>query len=317
MSLPLKSRYEKFIELLPRDYSEKYKVHFNIAVDSELYDYAIILLWKTFMLVQYKNIRQSRIVLGDTEFEKNWAQGSLGENKMKLINFNKDSIYSYNKIDDEKVLDLLGRVYDIDHNFVKMLKNLKDRRGTCAHVADDILLATQSQVSNILDELVNISEKISENHNDKVLRSCDIEKISEIKDLSKIDSIVVVDRVVKELAVAPSFKKAEELMKLIIPHEDILSEEKIELILKRSLENTGVYNQVLDASYALEFLSNLLRVAYANQQDLMIWVKFYNKLDDKLKEKFSDIRRSLKQHGAEGIINPNDDEFLDPEDIPF
>ena len=87
------------------------------------------------------------------------------------------------------------------------------------------------------------------------------------------------------------------------------------VILEKSFENGEPYNQVLDASYSSEFLRQLLKITYEKEFNFDIWIDFYNNLTDKRKEKFVDIRRSLKQKGAEGLINPGDE--IDPEDLPF
>ena len=141
MNENLKIQYEIFSKLLPFEYKYKYKEQFIKSCDNGLYDYAIILLWKTFMLIQYKNIRHNRIILGDQVFETIWSKGSLSDSKIKLNDFNINNIYAYNKIDDNKILDLLGRIYDIDGNLIKKLKSWSGQRAICAHVADEILLA--------------------------------------------------------------------------------------------------------------------------------------------------------------------------------
>ena len=170
-------------------------------------------------------------------------------------------------------------------------------------------------VLKIIDELIKISEKILNNHKKKILINSDENTFSSIKDLSENEILWIIDKLTSKLSLATSFSEAEKIMKTIIQYGGILYQEQVKLILEKSLENGEPYNQVLDASYAAEFLKQLLKSTYEKKFDFDMWVDFYNKLTDKRKERFTDIRRSLKQKGIEGLINPGDE--IDPEDLPF
>ena len=120
---------------------------------------------------------------------------------------------------------------------------------------------------------------------------------------------------------ANTFAGADRVMQVIINNLKLVDAELVDKLLFASLENTkhslGPYNQVLEASHARIFLQKLLQHAIAQAYDLEPWVHFYNDLNDQQKERFSHIRRTLKQEGVKGLVNPNEKEFLDPEDLPF
>lgn len=118
-----------------------------------------------------------------------------------------------------------------------------------------------------------------------------------------------------------TFAGADRVMKVIINNLERVDNDLVDKLLFASVENnkhtSGPYNQVLEASYAQMFFKKLLQHALDKKYDLDPWVNFYNSLGEKQKEALGSIRRSLKQNGIKGLVNPHEEEFLDPEDFLF
>jgi hypothetical protein len=159
------------------------------------------------------------------------------------------------------------------------------------------------------------SKRIGENHQQKFLLPNIKDIPLKVDDLSEPDLALIVGSYIKELSGTGSYAAAQMIMESILHSKDYLSQIQIEEILSNAEANT--YDQVLDANYAYQFFPELLQVTYNKGFELDSWVAFYNRLTNAQKVRFSDIRRSLKQKRVAGIMNPEGDEFMDPEDIPF
>lgn len=290
-----------------------YKEQFMLSYRNKLYDFSVILLWKVFIIFSYEKITQYRKIKGDDGFDIIFKSGGL--EKENLIKYDIENIFTYNKIEDDKLINLLSRIYSIDDNFFKKSRFLKNIRDVAAHVTDSILANTEGSLVSFREDLEKIINTINEFHFKKFLSGCDFEIISNLE-LSRIDKAYVLDALINELAVVLSFDSAMVLMEKIIKFKDDINEIYLKKILEKSLENiNGAYNQVLENSFSIKFFQDLLAFSYKRDYELESWKFFYNNLDDKLKKKFSDIRISLKRRGVKGIINPEG--IYDIEDIPF
>lgn len=238
---------EKFTELtnyLSGDFS--YKEQLRTSYEDELYDFSVILIWKIFILYSYQAIRQYRVIIGEEEFNSVWKQGSLSEKKYDVSGYEIDNIYAYNRIDDDILLDLLGRMYPIDNNFIKRLKQLKNSRDVAAHIADEILLNTKEGVDHFFGEILKITGKVNEYHREKILSKVLEDKEVEMH-LSIADTVYFVKNKIQKLSDALTFDVADSAMKYINRKKKFLSFELLESILANSVKNkNGAYNQVLE-----------------------------------------------------------------------
>lgn len=305
---------KKFEEIFEFAFHENaYKEQFLESYRNKLYDFSVILLWKAFIIFSYEKIAQFRKIEGDEEFEKIFKNGEL--EKDNINKYDIENIFAYNKIEDNKLISLLSRLYTIDDNFFKKLRHLKGTRDVAAHVADSILASTEDSLMSFSNDLKKIIKRINDFHFDKFLSSCDSKECAKL-DLSKNDKSYLLEKSIKELPIALSFDSATILMERILSSKDIIKEDHLKNILIKSAENiNGSFNQVLDSKFSIKFLQDLLAFSYKNGYNLNLWKDFYNSLNDKLKEKFSDIRVSLKRRGVKEIINPEG--IFDIEDIPF
>jgi len=157
-----------------------YREQYKKALSQKLYDFLIILTWKTFMLFAYEKIQQTRYIIDEVKFrQKYWRKGSLTQKE--LSNYPVDNVFCYNGLDDEQIIDLLKRTYEFDENFSKQLKSLRAGRNTAAHVAEKTLTATDLQVSNTLDLLLKTIKHIDNNYKNKFLKTVEFEQDSWIK----------------------------------------------------------------------------------------------------------------------------------------
>jgi hypothetical protein len=305
----------KFEEFFKYTFNENtYKDQLIISYQNKLYDFSVILLWKIFIIFSYEKISQYRKVKGDVEFER-ILKSAGGMEKESVDKYDLGNIYAYNKIEDNKLINLLSRIYLVDENFFKKLRHLKNIRDTASHVSDLILATTDESLESFLDDLTKIIKRINDFHSEKFIFSYDYELCKNLE-LSRIDKSLLLDELIKKLAVVISFDGAASVMRKILDFKEIIIEANINKILEKSSENiNGTINQVLCNNFSIKFIQNLLALSYERDYDLDTWKLFYNGLDNTLRERFGDIRISLKKRGVKGILNPEG--VFDIEDVPF
>jgi len=307
----IEGRFKKIIYYVFHE--NMYKEQFILAYNNKLYDFSVILLWKIFILFSYEKITQYRKIKGDEEFVKIWKINEL--EKEDLLKYDIENIFTYNKIEDNKLINLLSRLYSIDENFFKKLRHLKNTRDVASHVTDTILANTEDSLKFFMDDLEKIMKAMNDLHLNKLILNCDLWIWGNL-DLSGVDKKFLLNKSIEELAMVLSFDSATVTIDRILNLKDVMDENDLDMILKNSGENiNGSYNQVLDGKSSIRFIQNLLAFSYEKGWSLDLWKIFYNKLDNHLKEKFIDVRLSLKKRGVKGVLNP--DGIIDPEDIPF
>jgi len=316
MNTDLQKNYAELSSFLVR--KDFYKGQYKKSLEQELYDFVIILAWKTFILFAYEKIQQTRYIVGDEKFKNDfWQKGSLTSTKFDLSNYPVDNIFCYNELEDEQVIDLLKRIYEFDDNFSKKLKVLKTDRNTASHVAEETLAATDTQISNTLDFLIKTIKCIDNNYKNKFLIITSFEQDSWTRiSLSESDfKFILNTKILPGLKEASKFDVATTIMKFIDSHADYLDISSIEKILAVSLENGDPYNQVIDASHGYTFFNSLLERTYKLKGNLDKWKEFYEKLGNR-KIRYSNIRESLKKQGID-FDSLEDEEEIDIKDIPF
>lgn len=311
---------ENYIELsnflIRKDF---YREQYRKALSQELYDFLVILAWKTFILFAYEKIQQSRHIVGDDNFKQDfWEKGSLISKKYDLSNYPVDNVFCYNELDDEQVIDLLKRTYEFDENFSKKLKVLRTNRNTAAHVAEETLTATATQVSNMLDLLLKAVKCIDNKYKNKFLSTTEFDRDnwSRISFSESDFKFILNTKILPGLKAARTFEVATKIMKFIEGCADYLDIQSVEKILIASLENGDPYNQVIDANYGYIFFNFLLEKTYKLKGDFCKWKEFYDQLNSNRQTKYSNIKESLKKQGVD-FGEPLGEEEINLDDIPF
>lgn len=301
-----------------------YEGDFDIANENNLYDYSIIILWKTFVLFSYEKIKQVREIIGDEEFNDGyWNKGSLTckENsttcKTSLENFEVENVYAYSAVQDDDVIDLLSRIFGLEKNYSQLLKNIKNDRNTASHVASEILQSQETTVAKTLHDLARVTEHIDQVYKTKFLTRKDpkgiVSAVTSESDLNYLVSSKILDAI----RASGSFDQTEELYKSIAKKRAMLSCASIKGILEAIQEGRviGGKNQALDLGYSFQFLSDLLKESYGRTCELDFWKTFYLALSNGNQMRFYDIRKSLQNHGVEFDLMEID--YIHPDDIPF
>lgn len=279
-----------------------YQKEYEKALSVNLYDFLIILIWKTFMLFSYEKVQQIRNIIGDEDFEKKyWKRGGLTGNKYSIHNYPISNVFCYNELKDEQIIDLLKKLYEFDNNFSKKLKVLKTDRNTAAHVVEKDLKATNTQVKNTLNFLTKAVQIIDRKHKNKFLDIIEpgqdhLKKIT----FSESDFEYILEaKILPGLKNAETFDVATEFMKFIKNYSEYLNSQSIKKILTASiknnpLDNSYYYNQVIDANYGPIFFSFLLEKTYSLKSGLSKWKQFYKALGDRQK-RYSKIKDLIEK----------------------
>lgn len=303
---------------------EYYLNEFQKAQEHVLYDYSIILLWKTFILFSYEKIQQVRKIVGDDIFNTGyWDKGSLkcSEDSTKckfgIKDFMIDNIYLYSILEDEQIIDLMCRIFSLEKNYKQLLVNIKNDRNTAAHVASEILISQKSTVQKNFDDLLKVVAHIDQVYKTKFFRkSTDdiaIDSVISESDLNYLVDMEIVPKIIE----SDSFDKTEKILKLINKKIYLLSCENIKNVLCAISQgvNTSGYNQALDLSYAYQFIFNLLKESYKKECNLNFWKDFYIELSEKDQERFVDIKKSIEKRGIK--FGLGELKYTDISDIPF
>ncbi len=253
--------------------SDKYEHDFLLTVEYDLFDYAIILSWKTFMLFLYERIYQIIYITRDELFLKKWQRKFSKHPK----NYKPKNIYWPNQEDDDKVIAFIGELYNIESNFIKQLRNLKSKRDIAAHVADDSLSLQYHQLKSYLTDLIIAVKKIQECHEEEYFKKIeDFKKIAQLVPSSE-DLKILVDILIEKLKHSSSFKKTEEYENTILIFKQYLNIFHIEKIFKIVFENPENYsiNQIINADGTVNFLKELFDINIKNKKK---WEIFYKAL---------------------------------------
>lgn len=296
-------------------HKEKYNEQLNNSIDNNLCDFAIILLWKIFMLFVYEKLYQ----ISDSLIIKSWE----GKYEKKPKDFKENSLYWPNNIGDEQVINFLYELYTIDKNIMKMANSLAQKRDTAAHVSEvqfDI-----GQVDSFLDEIIKLCEKIQKAHVKYLedIEPLEIDTIIVSKKLSTQDIRTLIDKLIKLLEASLTFQQSTSIRTKIINLGDRLSREDVKAVLGAIQNNSRdrAYHQILEANGAAEFLKKLYHLY---NEPAIEWKEFAEFLVEKFKNQ---AEKSLlitynwlfEIFGMQKFEKEEDssDEDLNPEEIPF
>lgn len=151
---------------------------------------------------------------------------------------------------------------------------------------------------------------------DEIPNLTEIEKQSiqsESLDLVKQD---IYENFISGLLTSNRWDFTDELFDKYSDYIEKLSEEDVAEILKASVENNqvsiGPYNQVLLASKATNFFSRLYKYSVSKGFSFDPWLKFYENMDSRSKEKYENLKKALIKHNY--YYDEADNEFMF---IPF
>lgn len=309
--------YQKLNSFLSK--SSIYEKDFNLAQTQGLYDYQGLLIWKTFVFFCYEKIQQVRKMVGDENFSRDfWNREATSDSKKyPLDKFDNTNTYCYSDLEDEIIVRMIARVFQLEKNYIDLLNSLKKKRDYSAHVVRrDLFGLKDIDIADMLDKVVCVCETISEKYKNTYIKDIDESLLSELN-LSGSEINYFIDHKIKSLASSKSFNNSQSLMKVLEKNFDKLSTKSIDSILE-GIQNGQIihgYNQALDLSYSTSFLTNLLAQSQKIGGDLNSWKSFYEGLGESDQERFVEIKRSLENSGVE--FNIFDLKYIDPNDIPF
>lgn len=253
IELSLKPKLEQLFSYLY--HKEKYGNQLISSIRNELYDFAIILLWKVFVLFVYEKLYQipSETILN--KWEKHF-------NEKKPKGFKHDSLYWPNNEDDSKIMNFLYELYDIDKNVIKIANSLSQKRNAAAHVSE--LEFDLSQVENFLDDTLTFCQKIQRAH-EKYLEEIDAKTIDVVmisKKLSTQDIKFFIKKFINLLKKSSSFCESTEIREKILNFKKYLSTNDIIYILEAIKQNSlgNLYHQILQAGGADNFIRELYQI---------------------------------------------------------
>jgi len=271
MTSKVVEKYNQLLEFL--NHQEKYREQFIKSIKDGLFDFSIILIWKTFILFAYEKIYQIAHQIGDNVFLQKWE--SKFDKKPK--NYKKENIYWCNEEHDgeNKIIQFLGVIYKIDSNFIKQLNILKNKRDIAAHVSE--LEFTEEDVDNYLFEMLRVIEKLQNCHAEEYWKNFSAEDIGKLMKLlpSSQDLETFIENLIDSLAQASTFRTAEDYEKRILQLKSYLTENQIAKILEIVFDNPYSINQVLEAGGTRSFLRQLYDL---KKVDKKRWTRFAEKL---------------------------------------
>lgn len=305
------------------DNPDFYQEEYESASNTDLLDYQMILIWKTFVLFVYQKISEVRKILGDDEFSHQyWCKSSflVKENKCKypLEDFEITNIYSYSSISDNEIIDVVCRIFGLEKNFKQLLHTIKNDRDTASHVSSDIVKTQDQTINKNLNDAIRIAEQIDNIYKNKFLNKVNDKLMSINQSSNESELNYLIDNYfLEQIREAKNFDEAENLLSVVNKKMHLLSEESIKNILYAMLqgENNGGYIQSIDLGYSYQFLTNLLKESYKKKINLECWKDFYMELDKPSQKRFLDIRKSLEQKGIE--FDWQKLKHITSEDFPF
>jgi hypothetical protein len=262
------------------------------SVNSRLFDFSILLIWKEFILFIYERFEQIR-VLDSRVFQSRTKDKSI---QVRKIN----NLYSYNEYKDEEIINLLKDLYSIDHNFIKKLGTLKSDRNIAAHVSDPELKTKESGVRDFCAKLIDIERKIQKEHQKQYLRFPSNLNIYQKLKLSEEDVKFIIIEIIDFLPVVPDFKTANRALLFLEKYINNIDSSQCVSILDNALKNKNKLNQVLRSSQGPIFFRALLKNIKIEKEP---WRKFYiGLLEEYISEEnttYTELRGMLKRSGID------------------
>lgn len=310
MNKKIKGKFEELLQFVVNQ--EKYKEQFLKSITNGLFDFSIILIWKTLILFAYEKMHQVAYQIGESTFLDKWKNKFGGTPR----NYKKENIYWPNeeKEGDNKVIQFLGVIYRIDSNFIKQLHSLKPKRDTAAHVSD--LSFNEEDVDNYLFEILRVVKELQKCYTNDYLKTFiidDFEKLREME-IPKQGLQDLIDILINNLVNASTFKKAKEYKKRILHLESYLTGAQIIRILDEVFNNPYGMNQVLEATGISNFFKQLYNL---KKVDKDYWENFAFNILEYYKKEYGDETESFKFYDwlfYELDMIKNQEEI---DDIPF
>lgn len=259
--------YTKLINLWSYVYDrQKYSRQLLYSIKHHLFDYSIILIWKTFILFLYEKIYQ----IPEENILKAW------KNKFKketIPGFKKDNLYWPNNNDDKVIIHLFYEIYDIDNNVLKTAESLSQKRDTAAHVSD--IQYSLNDVDNYIDDVLMLCEKFQKCHL-KILDQTEIDSLDLIiisHRYSKYDIGYLLSNLIKVFGKSSSFKESTSRRTKIIALKDYLTRDQIATIIKETIKNSQDHpcHQIIEAGGANIFLQEIYNLFKEPTKE---WKKF-------------------------------------------
>lgn len=291
--------YQKLSSFLSK--SSLYENDFNLAQSQGLHDYQGLLIWKTFIYFCYEKIQQIRKIIGDDKFFNDFwnYEATADAKKYPLKKFDNTNIYCYSDLDDEVVIRLIAKIFQLEKNYTDLLSGLKKKRDYSAHVVRrDLFGLKDNGISDMLDKVVSVCETIGEKYKNSFLQNIEDDLLPELN-LSGSEINFYLDQKINSLSMSRSFNDSQNLMKILENNFDKLSANSIESILNNIKNGQKIhnYNQVLDSGYSTNFLINLLAQSQKIGANLNSWKIFFESLSESDQNRFIEIKKSLQNAG--------------------
>ena len=287
MSNKIKKKFEELLQFVVNQ--EKYKEQFLKSITNGLFDFSIILIWKTLILFDYEKMYEVAYQIGESTFLDKW-KNKFGRTPR---NYKKQNTYWPNeeKEGDNKVIQFLGVIYRIDSNFIKQLHSLKPKRDTAAHVSD--LCFNEEDVDNYLFEILRVVKELQKCYTNDYLKTFIIDDFEKLRkmELSKQDLQDLICILINNLVNASTFKTAKEYKKRILHLEFYLTGAQIIRILDEVFNNPCGINQVLESTGISNFFKQLYNLGKVGKD---YWKNFAIKILEYYKEEHGDETESFK-----------------------
>lgn len=244
----------------------KYESQLLFCINAELWDLAILVAWKFFMLFIYERLSQ----INSTAVIQKWdSHFNKSGGKTLSDDVNMENLYWPNEKKDDEVITFIKDLYPIDDNVAKQAQTLLSERNCCSHVSQ--LDSTRNDFATFLEKIVRILNIIQEKHatylEEYVNRNG--------QKLSTFDKIYTLKTLTKKLREAKTFKEAEQVEKVLSNYIGYIDRNSLSDLLIGVLENNCAYNQVLDSNYTLPFLDG---VFHKTKNFIDVWKKFSGQL---------------------------------------
>jgi hypothetical protein len=232
------------------------------AMDHELYEYPIIIVWKIVLLFLYERLNQ----VDSEELLKIWHE----KYKRKPVGYKPTYLYWPNNEDDDKIIAFIYDLYDIDANVLTLARQIKKKRDTAAHVSG--LEFNSVDVENSLREAVKVLEIIQAAHASKLKSQLSLITLVEMYRSSKFsikDNNILTNVLADGFKSSGSFGRPNELWNYTFENSELLQQpEVVRNILVAILNNSPAqrYHQVLDATGASGQLKRLYMVSQGAQK---------------------------------------------------
>lgn len=294
-------------------HDDKYREQLLKSIKVGLFDFGIILIWKTVMLFTYEKLHQieDRVIL------EKWKEIFGRNNKpssYKPKYFDSTNLYWPNTEDDETILEFLGALYSLDRNIIKLVKSCSQKRDTASHVFIDEF--DIQDLDGYINETLKCFERFQKKHNKKYLRSFDLLKTSNSiieKRLSWQDISFLLDLLIESFSKISNFEECDDHKEEILNLKPYLGRDKISKILLAIQKNSpDCYHQILEAGSTPLFLKKLYNISSERSEEWQDFVKFVKqRLKEENKRKLLEYNWLFEKFGMDTSI------IEEEEDIPF